>query len=157
MDRNDVDAIRRRSRASSAGPWVTDYNEMAKKTVLRRHFKILPMATEDLSRALAMDHEDVDLTDVATGAAARLADDFGNAKPADATVSDEPQLPILLRDTIEKATKSLDAARVMYVLAMFAMRQPVEGDTVMSYAAQVKIESVTECVQALLATIAERG
>lgn len=103
MDRSDVDAIRARSRASGSGPWVTDYNEMAKKTVLRRHFKILPMATEDISRALAMDHEDTDLGDVATGAEARLKDDFGNAKPAEVVGSGEPQPSILLRDTIEKA------------------------------------------------------
>jgi len=39
MSKADVDAIRKRSRASGNGPWVTDYDEMAKKTVLRRHSK----------------------------------------------------------------------------------------------------------------------
>lgn len=36
MSKEEVDKIRRRSRASSNGPWVTDYGEMAKKTVLKK-------------------------------------------------------------------------------------------------------------------------
>lgn len=39
MHKDDIDAIRRRSKASGSGPWVTDYEEMAKKTVLRRMSK----------------------------------------------------------------------------------------------------------------------
>ena len=39
MTLEEVDAIRARSRAAKAGPWVTDYDEMAKKTVLRRMSK----------------------------------------------------------------------------------------------------------------------
>ena len=46
MSKADVDKIRARSRASSSGPWVTDYDEMAKKTVLRRLCKLLPLTTE---------------------------------------------------------------------------------------------------------------
>jgi len=36
MTRAQVDAIRKRSRASDGGPWVTDYDEMARKTVVKR-------------------------------------------------------------------------------------------------------------------------
>jgi recombination protein RecT len=39
MTKEEVDAIRGRSRAKNGGPWVTDYDEMAKKTVLRRMSK----------------------------------------------------------------------------------------------------------------------
>lgn len=42
----EVDAIRKRSRAATNGPWVTDYAEMAKKTVLRRLLKTAPMSVE---------------------------------------------------------------------------------------------------------------
>lgn len=42
MTKEEVDAIRARSKASTFGPWVTDYNEMAKKTVVRRLYKMLP-------------------------------------------------------------------------------------------------------------------
>src|SRR5262249_27161008 len=46
MRKREVDAIRARSRASNEGPWVTDYEEMAKKTVLRRLCKMLPCSIE---------------------------------------------------------------------------------------------------------------
>lgn len=46
MSREEIDAIRKRSRAGSSGPWVTDYNEMAKKTVLRRLSKLVPLPSE---------------------------------------------------------------------------------------------------------------
>lgn len=52
MTRKEVDAIRQRSKASGSGPWVTDYVEMAKKTVIRRAFKYLPMSVE-LQQTLA--------------------------------------------------------------------------------------------------------
>ena len=46
MRRHEVEAIRKRSRSGTSGPWVTDYDEMAKKTVLRRLCKLLPMSVE---------------------------------------------------------------------------------------------------------------
>lgn len=46
MTKDEVDAIRKRSRSQGSGPWVTDYDEMAKKTVIRRHAKRLPMSTD---------------------------------------------------------------------------------------------------------------
>lgn len=51
MVKAEVDAIRKRSRAGTSGPWVTDYDEMAKKTVVRRLSKYLPLSPE-LARAL---------------------------------------------------------------------------------------------------------
>src|ERR1017187_4438432 len=41
-----INKIRARSRAANAGPWVTDYAEMCRKTVARRHSKVLPMNTD---------------------------------------------------------------------------------------------------------------
>lgn len=52
--RHEIEAIRARSRAGQSGPWVTDYPEMAKKTVLRRLCKMLPASVE-LQRAVALD------------------------------------------------------------------------------------------------------
>jgi len=43
MTKAEIDSIKNRSRASSSGPWVTDYNEMAKKTVVRRASKRWPL------------------------------------------------------------------------------------------------------------------
>ncbi len=46
MTLDEVNAIRSRSRAASNGPWVTDFAEMAKKTVVRRLCKYLPLSPE---------------------------------------------------------------------------------------------------------------
>lgn len=54
MWKREVEAIRKRSKASNDGPWVTDYDEMAKKTVLRRLCKMLPASVE-MHRAVALD------------------------------------------------------------------------------------------------------
>ena len=54
MTKAEIDRIRARSRAGGDGPWVTDYAEMAKKTVLRRALKLIPKSVE-LSKALAAD------------------------------------------------------------------------------------------------------
>lgn len=54
MTAAEVGKIRERSRAKDDGPWVTDPEEMHKKTVLRRLCKMLPASVE-LARAVALD------------------------------------------------------------------------------------------------------
>jgi recombination protein RecT len=56
MTIEEVEAVRKRSKASSSGPWVTDFNEMAKKTVIRRHSKRLTLSPE-LTDALEKDFD----------------------------------------------------------------------------------------------------
>jgi hypothetical protein len=46
MARAEVDRIRLRSKTPDRGPWDTDYDEMAKKTVFRRMVKWLPISSE---------------------------------------------------------------------------------------------------------------
>jgi len=46
LTRQEVDGIRARSKAGKSGPWVTDYNEMAKKTAFRRVSKWIPLSAE---------------------------------------------------------------------------------------------------------------
>lgn len=55
MSRADIDKIRERSKAKESGPWVTDYEEMAKKTVIRRHVKLAPLSVE-LAKAAASEN-----------------------------------------------------------------------------------------------------
>lgn len=46
MTKDEVDKIRQRSKSKDSGPWVTDYEEMAKKTVIRRAAKRVPTSSE---------------------------------------------------------------------------------------------------------------
>lgn len=54
MTKTEVDAIRRRSKAANNGPWVTDYDEMARKTVVRRLAKYLPKSIE-MAQAMTLE------------------------------------------------------------------------------------------------------
>lgn len=46
MSKAEVDGIRKRSKSPSSGPWATDYEAMARKTVIRRAFPYLPVSVE---------------------------------------------------------------------------------------------------------------
>lgn len=59
MTVDQVEGIRKRSKAGASGPWVTDFNEMAKKTVMRRHSKRLTLSPE-FNDALVKDGDVVD-------------------------------------------------------------------------------------------------
>lgn len=57
MSKDKVDSVRNRSKAANSGPWVTDYEEMGKKTVFKRLSKWLPV-TPDLQAAI--DHDNAE-------------------------------------------------------------------------------------------------
>ncbi|MGR6127884.1 recombination protein RecT [Paenibacillus sp. SER-28] len=46
MPISEIEEHKKRSKASSKGPWVTDYTEMCKKTVVRSGWKWLPISVE---------------------------------------------------------------------------------------------------------------
>ena len=46
MTREEIEKVRQRSKAAEDGPWVTDWIEMAKKTVFRRLSKWIPLSPE---------------------------------------------------------------------------------------------------------------
>lgn len=56
MSRAEIEAVRKQSKAGTRGPWVTHWEEMARKTVVRRLFKYLPVSTEAL-RAVEVDEK----------------------------------------------------------------------------------------------------
>lgn len=64
MSFDDIEGIRKRSRAGSSGPWVTDWNEMAKKTVFRRLSKWLVLSPEFRDAVEADDDELIETTAV---------------------------------------------------------------------------------------------
>ena len=60
MTRAQIDKVRSASKSKDKGPWVDWFEEMARKTVARRHAKILPMST-DLDDLMRRDDELYDL------------------------------------------------------------------------------------------------
>lgn len=54
MWRTEVEQIQKQSKAGNNGPWKTHFEEMAKKTVIRRLFKYLPVSVE-IQRATMLD------------------------------------------------------------------------------------------------------
>ncbi len=61
MSFDEIEAIRKRSRAGGSGPWVTDWREMAKKTVFRRASKWLSLSPE-LRDAVNVDDDQIEHT-----------------------------------------------------------------------------------------------
>lgn len=62
MTTAEIEGIRNRSKSGQSGPWVTDWLEMAKKTVLKRLVKSLPRSTE-LAAAIDADNADYEFAD----------------------------------------------------------------------------------------------
>jgi recombination protein RecT len=81
MGTEEIETVRERSRAAKKGPWVTDWNEMAKKTVFRRHAKLLPLSPEVREM---IESDDEPLTET---------ERFNAAKPVAASVAQAPAAP----------------------------------------------------------------
>lgn len=97
MTRAQIDSIRARSRSSSNGPWTTDYEEMAKKTVVRRIAKYLPLSAE-MEKAIEHDSGDFVEGEIVGGEAqaigAPLAADMAATKTKRKLgIVDVPELP----------------------------------------------------------------
>ncbi|MEH2922385.1 recombination protein RecT [Samsonia erythrinae] len=89
MSRADVEKVRAMSKAGSNGPWVDHFDEMAKKTVIRRLFKYLPVSIE-LQQAVVLDEK----------AEAGIAQDNGAALTGEYSVVDDTPPPSLANDEI---------------------------------------------------------
>jgi recombination protein RecT len=76
MSKKDVDAIRNQSKSKNNGPWVTHYDEMAKKTVLRKLFKWLPCSVE-MQKAVSLDElQEAGIQDIKASASEEFDIDF---------------------------------------------------------------------------------
>lgn len=109
MSKSEVEKIRSRSRAGKAGPWVTDFNEMAKKSAFRRLSKWLPLSPEVRD---AFDKDDDVPRDITASvrvssplARVELPDAGGETKEAAPT---EPDAPFAV-DTPDAAPTTPDA------------------------------------------------
>lgn len=85
MSRAELEAIRKQSKAGNSGPWVTHWEEMARKSVVRKLFKYLPVSIEAV-RAVEID-EKSDRGEVVT------EEDFINAEYVEKGVSLNPVTP----------------------------------------------------------------
>lgn len=88
----DVENIRKRSRASKNGPWVTDWDAMAKKTAIKQLIRFLPLSTELRTLATAAHLDGTTRTDVTTAVddtAATWVDAEDTVAELDAAVTDE--------------------------------------------------------------------
>lgn len=74
MTYDEVESIRKRSKAGNNGPWKTDWPEMAKKTAVRRLSKMLPLSAEV--------SENIDKVDKPI--------DFDNMRQAETVVRESP-------------------------------------------------------------------
>jgi recombination protein RecT len=89
MSRAEVESVRSRSKAGKSGPWVSDWDAMAKKTVIRRLFKYLPVSIEAV-RATEID-ERADRGESLTEQDWLDAEYIDKGTPQAAPVIEEPQ------------------------------------------------------------------
>lgn len=140
MTREQVEAIRGRSRAGRSGPWVTDYAEMSRKTVVRRLVKYLPLSAESVQAIETVDRAEFgDVIDVEAdapeaargkaGVKARLAatkredpqPDPSEAVAEGATTADEPQ------DATAEPVDEVDAG-ILQAIDESEQRSPSDDD-----------------------------
>ncbi len=112
MTKPEIDAIRKRSRASGSGPWVTDYAEMARKTVVRRLFKYLP-ASPEIATAFEKEDESQGYLDQARVADAANALSAGRhqtpRKPSVPTAAEVAEAQALNAQLAEKRAAQAEA------------------------------------------------
>lgn len=83
MSKAEVDSVRKQSKSGNAGPWVTHYDEMAKKTVLRKLFKWLPCSVEMQKAVILDEHADVGIQDIKAAASEDFNIDFSSGLTVD--------------------------------------------------------------------------
>lgn len=62
----EVEKVRKRSKSPDEGPWKTDFSEMGKKTVFRRHSKWLPLSPETRFNIERAEPDDIPATNTWT-------------------------------------------------------------------------------------------
>lgn len=89
MSYADIEQVRKSSKAAQSGPWVGFWSEMARKTVIRRLMKRLPLTTE-ADRALELEAEaEHETPKPLTARVSKIHERLGIAQP----VTEEPAQP----------------------------------------------------------------
>lgn len=132
MSIGDIEKIRQTSKAGNSGPWQTHWDEMARKTVVRRLIKYLPLSPE-LQKAVSLDEMadagvaqsldiEVEASEVVADATAqrqsKLREKYATAtqnasepSSADTGTSEQADALAPLRGDIGNLMSALDAAR----------------------------------------------
>jgi len=133
MTKDEVDAIRKRSKASQSGPWETDYEAMARKTVIRRAFPYLPVSVE-AQEAAASDETTPDYGGVLNPVievADAVVTDAAPEQPAGPTDEEKAELRKLTIGCVAVGVAEQDAKRQLFALwregGMDAARSYVQG------------------------------
>jgi len=107
LNKDEIDAIMKRSQGYKAAiqyhkshPWLTDYNEMAKKTAFRRLAKWLPLSAEFRDALDKDDDLEKDVTPPAVQPARRVPIDPFAEVPA------EPAAPVVEAEVVEQAAEA---------------------------------------------------
>lgn len=103
MSVEEIEAIRSISRAKDDGPWKDHWGEMAKKTVLRRLSKRLPMST-DLDAVISRDDELYDMPGKGSADAVDITPAAGND-------GDEPPPPPAGKKRGSRLQAAVDGAK----------------------------------------------
>lgn len=102
MSKKDVDLIKNQSKSKNNGPWVTHYEEMAKKTVLRKLFKWLPCSVE-MQKAVSLDElQEAGIQNIKAAASEEFDIDFIDGDTGE-TPSEQPSRK---HDTLMNKLKS---------------------------------------------------
>ena len=128
LSTDEVESYRKRSMAKDAGPWISDYEAMARKTAFRQLFKWMPKSTE-LALAISSD-DSLPKWDAMTGEVTHdhqvpvEANYFPPQEPEfNQQIEDEPETltPAPVNPTVEPAKKRGPARRTVETAA-----RPVE-------------------------------
>jgi len=92
MTKKEVDKIRSISKAGQSGPWVSFYEEMAKKTVIRRALKVFEGASPELSQVIDADNATTGFPDFTTEEPIKEPQALGDGIP-DAQVAEPAGRP----------------------------------------------------------------
>lgn len=143
LDKGQIEARRKRSKASSDGPWVSDYIAMALKTGIRSIQKWVPFSVDRVAAA-SQAEASIESGDghAAIAALGPAAYDVGErllegVREDDTPQAEQPEGPPTIDDVtddnLKQAAKELDAKRhTLYLLA-----REYKGDDEMMYLAQL--------------------
>lgn len=117
MTRAEVEKVRAGSKAKDSGPWVMHFDEMAKKTAIRRLFKYLPVSIE-MQRAVTIDEQaeagiaqDHNVVDMEAGGTYGAPDpDTGELLPIGGPVDPPPASPGPRAKTYAEFASDINAA-----------------------------------------------